>query len=863
MSQVSGRAGMVHADRAGLTLVACAIMTMVVMSGGRLRADEPSTVTPATLVPSADAPRKLIENGLTVQSVTRAVSERPVGRGPGTCPVTEKRHSVFFDENSVGLNVTAQGGFLETEWAAAQYVIPASDFPIKLGTLSILFASPTVTASSHTEWTIAVWQGPPSTGTQVFTYSSNDIDIPHLQHPVGQNVAAIIQFSVDDTSSPGDAIIVNDDGTTHSFTVGFRVDHHNAQVPYCFPGVCDVACNPNDAFCGNLCTGNNMMPATDRDGLSQAGLNWIFGSSCGGACFTGWKQFSQIQQACRPTGDWLIKCNYTSVNCVPLPIVTTVTPNSANNAGTQHLVISGQNFGATGTTAVSLTKMGQPSINATNVVVDGTATTINCDVNLAGAATGAWTVLVGTTGGNGQLTDGLTITAPQAPIVTGVSPGAASNNAILHAVVTGDNFIVGQTSAKFVLGGNQVNATNVVVNSATQLTGDFDLRCVTTGTYGCQVTTPFGNGTLGTAIFVGSEAAPIVFGSDVTDATNCPGNLTLLVFGANLQPGAQVYLKRTGQADLAATTVVFNDSTTLTATFNTASLLTGVYDLKVVQPDCQQGVSDPQNWTLTVAACVPSVSAITPATSNNHQTAVAITNLAGTNFVSGATVKLTRAGQPDIVATGVNVVSPAQITCTLNPFLVQVGQWKVVVTNPGGASSTENVFFTVTAGPAPTVSLVTPANPTNCGNYSATILGTNYLTGATVQLELAGQPNIVGTSVVRVSATQLTAVFNLTGAATTPGATKWNCRVTNPDAQQGLGTNRVNVTQCSVSCTRGDVNGDTLRDGRDIAAFTRVYLNPGAATATEQCAADLASPAGVEANDVPAFVNCLLTGACP
>src|SRR5262249_35466017 len=174
-----------------------------------------------------------------------------------------------------------------------------------------------------------------------------------------------------------------------------------------------------------------------------------------------------------------------------------------------------------------------------------------------------------------------------------------------------------------------------------------------------------------------------------------------------------------------------------------------------------------------------------------------------------------------------------------------------------------NVSFTVSAAPAPPVALATPANPTNCGNYAATILGGNFLVGATAQLELAGQSNIVGTNVVRVSATQLTANFNLTGAAATPGTTKWNCRVGNPDGQTGLGVNKVNVVQCTSSCTKGDVNNDGARNGLDVAAFTRVYLNPGGATATETCAVDIAAPSGVDPNDIPAFINCLLTGACP
>jgi len=782
----------------------------------------------------------------------------------GGCPQSVISHSTAAFES--GTTVAAQGGMLEGEWCAQSYEIPTSEFPIKIITAEAILASPVITAPSQTEWGVGFWQGTPAAGSQVVEYHSDGVVIPHAEHPIGQNVAYIINFGID----PGelaDQIYIqaaNPGNPTNTFSVGFRIDQHNNQLAYCFAGFCDVACNPNDTFCGNLCTGNNMMYCVDQvppSGASQLARNWLFGVSCTGSCFTGWRSFNNIQAACRPTGDWMIRVTY-EPNCVIAPTITGVNPPSANNAAPANLEIQGSNFN--GATIARLTRAGEVAIIGTGLTIGAGNASVTANFDLTGAALGDWNVEVATPGGTGFLANAFTVTTPLPPTIAFLDPGTENNDRVRTITFNGSQFAAGNTTARLIQGGTTITATNVNVSTPGVLTGSFDLRCVPTGLYNAQVTTPFGTDTLGNGFLVTTTPPPTVFGADITDTVNCPGSLTMTVFGSDLVSGAAAYLVRSGQPDLAATNVVFNDSTSLSASFNTAAMLPGTYDLKVVNPDCDQATTSPLDWQLAVGACVPTVSSVVPNTATNHQSAAALT-INGGSFVTGAAVKLTHAGQPDINATSVTVVTAAQITCTANLQLVQLGAWRVVVTNPGGASSAENVNLNVTAGPAPTVSLVTPANPTNCGLYNATILGTNYVfaAGVSVQLELAGQPNIVGTNVVRVSNTQLTATFDLTGVAITPTSDKWDCRVSNPDGQNGLGVNRVNVVICPAGCTKGDINADTLRNGIDVSHFTRVYLNPGGATATEQCAADLAAPAGVEANDVPAFVNCLLTGVCP
>ncbi len=90
----------------------------------------------------------------------------------------------------------------------------------------------------------------------------------------------------------------------------------------------------------------------------------------------------------------------------------------------------------------------------------------------------------------------------------------------------------------------------------------------------------------------------------------------------------------------------------------------------------------------------PLVGGSTPNSAPNSGT-VDITNLAGLGFQDGATVKLTKAGQPDIDATSVVVASFTQITCSADLTGVAPGAWDITVTNPDGQWGTLTEGFTV------------------------------------------------------------------------------------------------------------------------------------------------------------------------
>jgi hypothetical protein len=101
--------------------------------------------------------------------------------------------------------------------------------------------------------------------------------------------------------------------------------------------------------------------------------------------------------------------------------------------------------------------------------------------------------------------------------------------------------------------------------------------------------------------------------------------------------------------------------------------------IRVMDP---AGTSDTDSFQVTVLPSGPPViTSITPYICNNNEVAH-ITDLAGSNLHSGATVRLIKAGQSDILAANVAVVSASKITCDLDLRGACPGHWTVRVTNP-------------------------------------------------------------------------------------------------------------------------------------------------------------------------------------
>jgi hypothetical protein len=136
---------------------------------------------------------------------------------------------------------------------------------------------------------------------------------------------------------------------------------------------------------------------------------------------------------------------------------------------------------------------------------------------------------------------------------------------------------------------------------------------------------------------------------------------------------------------------------------------------------------------------------------------VAVT-LAGSSFLTGATVAVSNVG---VTVSNVSVVSASQITATFTIAAnATTGAANVTVSTSGGTSAA--VPFTISLAP-PTLSAISPSSGIPGSNYSVTLTGTRFVSGATVATT---SPDITVSSVVVVSSTQITANFAISATAT-------------------------------------------------------------------------------------------------
>jgi hypothetical protein len=209
-------------------------------------------------------------------------------------------------------------------------------------------------------------------------------------------------------------------------------------------------------------------------------------------------------------------------------------------------------------------------------------------------------------------------------------------------------------------------------------------------------------------------------------------------------------------------------------------------------------VETTQVTVLTTAATLaapkpPSITSIIPDT-GYAGTSVSIKNLAGENFVAGATAALSRNASNIIRATDVRFVSNKSIVCMfVIPPDAAAGAWDVTVMNPDGQSDTVTNFFEVHRD----TSLLTTSGATSSGTVPITsidpafayahdykefvIIGSKFQTGATVKLVRDGKTDIEGSTVRVMSDTEVRCFFDI--PYTSMGT--WDLVVTNPDQTYG------------------------------------------------------------------------------
>ena len=272
-------------------------------------------------------------------------------------------------------------------------------------------------------------------------------------------------------------------------------------------------------------------------------------------------------------------------------------------------------------------------------------------------------------------------------------------------------------------------------------------------------------------------------------------SISTTISGAGFVNGAIAKFSQ-GSTLLTVTNLIVVSQNQINCIVNLNGAATGQWNITVTNPGSPPGTLA-NGFTVIPAGPAPTVISITP-NFGNSGSSVGIGNLTGTNFISGASVKLSRLGNPDLFASNVNVLDTTNLTCTLTlPAGTSPGSWDVTVINTDGRSGVLSNSFTVN-NPGLTVTGITP----NSGiqDYSVTVTnlaGTGFETLATVRLNSLSYPDIPATGVVVVNQNQIICAFDLTGA---PSGTR-NVVVTNTDGREGMLVNGFTITANAPAIT--------------------------------------------------------------
>jgi len=248
--------------------------------------------------------------------------------------------------------------------------------------------------------------------------------------------------------------------------------------------------------------------------------------------------------------------------------------------------------------------------------------------------------------------------------------------------------------------------------------------------------------------------------------------------GSNFLPGAQVNLTN-GISTITGTSVNVISGSLIQCQFNINGALPGAWDVVVTNYDGQSATL-PGGFSITYPP--PSVNSISPPSGKNNEV-IGITNLAGSNFMIGATVQLVKENETNITTINGPIVEPTKILCFFDLNAKAVGTWDVVVTNTDGQYSVLPGGFTLFYPQSPTVSGIAPSAGQNDAPITITaITGTGFQPGATVALLKGGETDIPGTVILVSNSTSIGCSFDITGAVTG----SWDVKVTNSDGQSSI-----------------------------------------------------------------------------
>ena len=443
----------------------------------------------------------------------------------------------------------------------------------------------------------------------------------------------------------------------------------------------------------------------------------------------------------------------------PVPVLTSITPNSAVAGSTTRVTLTGSNFLGASIVAVS---GGGVSLNAVTVV-NTTHITANLVVDAA-AASGPHDVTV-TLGAIASARLAFIVTAPPMT-VTSVSPSNSAAGSALSVTLTGTRFAAGATVA---VSGTGVIVSGLTVVSATQITAQFAITSAAApGVRNVTVSV----GTAATVIpatFTINAVVPNPVLTRLDKVTAFAGSTTsLTATGANFTSDNKLSVSGTG---VTISNQQLQSGTQMTASLTIdASAPTGIRNVMVSYGNT---ATAPLIFTITAAIPRPSVTSVTPP--NGVLGSALVMTVDGSGFTRNSTIAVDSDSIPVLQTT---FVKSTQITVVLG-LSGPIGRHSFTVSNPGSPSPSNSapVSFSITAPPPPAASSVIPAFAALTQTIGVTVRGANFTpdvrvtvsgTGITLGNITSAGPNFV---IVALTVASNAAVGEHTLTVTTSGGT--------------------------------------------------------------------------------------------
>jgi hypothetical protein len=436
------------------------------------------------------------------------------------------------------------------------------------------------------------------------------------------------------------------------------------------------------------------------------------------------------------------------------PVLSSISPATAVvGGGVFQLALTGSNFA---NNAVVLWNNGSTTQSLATIFQDSNDLSAVVPANLI-ATTGTVFISVSSAG---SVSSALPFTISPVPAVTITSldqTTATAGGGAFTLGINGTNFTsasVAQWSA-----GSGPQALGTIFVSSTKLSALIPAALTaSTGTAFINVTNGSGQTSNTVSLGINPQTAPTISvnGLSPSSATTGSSAFQLTITGSNFTSGSQVDWN--GGSGAQTLPAIFIDSSHLTLIVP-ASLVAsaGTAFLAVENPG---GITSGLVSFPITAAQGPSITGTPNPSSAVAGSASLQITINGANFASTATVYWNAGtGSPQALAT--IFVNANQLTALLPAALVaNIGSALISVQNSTGGASSNQVLFSITAVPGPSISTtggVLPASAaTGSSGITLSITGTNFSTGSVVQWNTGGTPTALTTGYI--GATQLTAL---------------------------------------------------------------------------------------------------------